>query len=241
VEEAMPPVVAAAGIAGLGSIAGGLIASSGASHAANVQNQADQAAINEQRRQFNVTDQELAPFRQAGQAGLTGFGNLLGTNGGTAQQAAITALQASPYYQSLYRNGLEANLQNASATGGLRGGNEQYGLANFGADTLAQVIQNQLGNLGGLAQLGLGATNSTGAFGAASSNNISSLLAQQGQNSGDAALAQSGALAGIFKNIGSIGSMLVNPAGVGAIPAASPGNIGGWNVGNAWNVPIGGF
>jgi hypothetical protein len=76
------------------------------------------------------------------------------------QGAAITALQASPYYQSLYKNGLEANLQNASATGGIRGGNEVRSLADFGADTLNQTIQQQLSALAGLAGMGQGATNS---------------------------------------------------------------------------------
>ena len=234
--------VAAALIGTAGAIGGGLIASHGASKAANIQNNADQAAIQEQQRQFNITDQELAPFRNAGVQGLTGFGNLLGTNGNDAQQAAITALQASPFYQSLYNNGLEANLQNASATGGLRGGNEQLSLARFGSDTLAQTIQQQLANLGVVAQLGLGATNSTGAFGAAASNNISSLLQNQGQNSGDAALAQAGALSGIFKNLGSLGSFIVNPgAGLGNIGGVGAPS-GGLNFGTDFNnVPFGGF
>jgi hypothetical protein len=136
-------------------------------------------------------------------------------------------------------------LQNASATGGIRGGNTQGGLANFGADTLAQVIQSQLGNLGGLAQLGLGATNSTGAFGAAASNNIANLTQQQGQNSGDAALAQAGALSGIFKSIGSLGSLI--PGAGGGIPGGSGvGSSGGINLGGgtqSWMAshPIGGF
>jgi hypothetical protein len=237
-------LAAAAAITAVGAIGGGLIASSGASHAADVQNQADQRAIDEQQRQFNITNQQLAPYRDAGLAGLGGYGDLVGTNGGTKQQSAITALQASPYYQSLYRNGLEANLQNASATGGLRGGNEQLGLANFGSDTLAQVIQTQLGNLGGLAGLGLSATNSTGQFGANASNNISSLLTQQGQNSGDAALAQAGALSGIFKSIGSMGSWFM-PGGIGN-SGGGLGNSGGYNISNGtqnWMAahPIGGF
>jgi hypothetical protein len=239
--------VAAALIGSAGAIGGGLIASHGASKAANIQNQADQAAIGEQQRQFNVTDQELAPFRQAGLGGLAGYGDLVGTNGGPQQAAAIQALQASPFYQSLYNNGLEATLQNASATGGIRGGNTQLGLARFGSDTLAQVIQQQLGNLGALANMGLGATNSTGAFGAAASNNIANLTQQQGQNSGDAALAQAGAMAGIFKNIGSLAGFAVNPSAFGAIPASSVGNSGGINVtpngtANWYSAhPVGGF
>lgn len=78
-----------------------------------------------------------------------------------AQQGAIDALKASPLYQSLYRNGEEAVLANASATGGLRGGNTTTSLANFGADTLSSVIQQQLANYGSAIGAGLGANNST--------------------------------------------------------------------------------
>jgi hypothetical protein len=244
VDATVPPAIIAAGIGAAGGIGGGLLASHGASKAATIQNQADQAAIAEQRRQSDTTNQNLAPFRQAGLGGLAGYGNLVGTNGAPQQQSAIDALQASPFYQSLYRNGLEANLQNASATGGIRGGNEQRGLADFGSDTLAQVIQMQLGNLGGLAQMGLGATNSTGAFGAAASGNIANLMQNQGQNSGDAALAQAGAMSGIFKSLGSLGSLI--PGAGGGIPNSGAGSSGGFNIGTGtqnWMAshPIGGF
>lgn len=80
-----------------------------------------------------------------------------GGTDGTEQGAAIAALQASPLYQSLYRTGQEAVLQNGAATGGLRGGNIQNSLANFGRDTLSQTIQQQLANLSGVANSGLAA------------------------------------------------------------------------------------
>lgn len=231
-------LAAAAGISAIGAIGGGLIASSGASHAANIQSQADQAAIGEQQREFNTTNSELAPFRSAGLAGLSGYGNLLGTNGGPAQQQAITALQSSPLYQSLYRNGLEATLANASATGGLRGGNAQRSLANFGADTLASTINNQLGYLGGLAGMGLGATNATGQFGQNAANNISNITVSQGQTNANAAAAQAGALSGIFKNLTSLSSFLPS-----IIPNSSVGNSGQsfdqWASGDPFTV--GGF
>jgi hypothetical protein len=243
-EAALPPAIIAAGIGAAGAIGGGLIASSGASKAAKAQTTADQAAIAEQQRQFDITNANLSPFRQAGLGALDQYGNLVGTNGNPAQDAAIQSLMASPYYQSLYRNGLTATLQNASATGGLRGGNTQTGLANFGADTLAQTIQQQLGNLGSLAGLGYNAATATGQFGANAANNISNLTVQQGQANSDAALAQAGALSGIFKNLGSIGGIIANPSAFG-LGSSGIGSSGGIRVTPNWDsnasLPIGGF
>src|SRR3982750_1551584 len=96
--------------------------------------------IGEQRANLATTQGYYQPFLSAGTTALGGYGNLLGSNGADAQQAAIDQLRASPGYQSLYRQGEEAVLQNASATGGIRGGNTQRSLADFGADTLATTI-----------------------------------------------------------------------------------------------------
>lgn len=193
--------VAAPIIGAVGSIGAGLLASSASKKAAKAQTQADALAIAEQRRQFDQTRSDFEPFRQAGLSGLSGYGDLVGINGGDKQGAAINALKASPYYQSLYRNGLESVLQNASATGGIRGGNTEGALANFGSDTLTQAILQQLGNLGGLASLGEGATNSTATFGANATNSISNLLQSQGAARAGSALSQGGIWAGVLNDI----------------------------------------
>lgn len=117
-----------------------------------------------------------------------------------AQSAAIEGLKNSPLYQSLYRNGQNTILANASATGGLRGGNIQSSLANFGADTLASVIQNQLQNLGGISGQGANTGGVLGQLGSGTSANISSLLAQQGAARGGGILASSGIQAGGLSN-----------------------------------------
>lgn len=144
------------------------------------------------------------------------------TGGEVDQQGAIDALKGSPLYTSLYRNGEDALLSAASATGGLRGGNTQGALANFGADTLANVIQQQLSNLGGIAGMGQNAVNSAGSFGAGTASSVSNLLGNQGQvraggllTRGGISAAQIGALGGIGDQIasavaggGGIGSMV---------------------------------
>jgi hypothetical protein len=191
---------------GLFSFVSGLLGGSSAKKASKKAQQAQIDALNnaigEQRRQFDVTDAEFAPYREAGTQALGKYGALVGTDGGDQQDAAIRELMNSPFYQSLFRNGLETNLQNASATGGIRGGNEVRSLADFGADTLMKTIQQQLANLGGIAGLGLGATNSTAGFGQQTSNNVANLMTQEGTVNADGILTRARLNSSLFGNIG---------------------------------------
>lgn len=100
----------------------------------------------------------FAPYEAAGQKGLAGAQDLIGLGTPGSQQAAINALMAGPEYQSLIRSGEDAILQNASATGGLRGGNIQDALSRFRPEVLASLINQQFQRLGGFGQLGLQAT-----------------------------------------------------------------------------------
>lgn len=143
-------------------------------------------------------------FGQTEGRNLPTAGGTAGTpahGGPGAQQAAIDALEASPMYQSLYRNGEEAVLANASATGGLRGGNTQRSLYNLGADTLAQVIQQQIANLGGIAGQGQSAAAGLGGLGAQNSSQIAGLLGQQGSAQASGSLAKGGISASSFAGL----------------------------------------
>ena len=264
------------------SILGGNAQKKAADKAADAQVKAAQLAIDEQRRQFDVTQDNFAPYLGAGTSALGQISSLLGisspgsstvdweayaranpdvldyytshngrdlftkgdsmsladygkahydtygspqgrdltpftttigaSDGLAGQAAAIDALKASPLYQSLYRNGEEAILSNAAATGGLRGGNTQSSLYNLGADTLSNVIQNQLANLGGIANMGMGSAGQLGQFGATAASNIGNSLTQQGQAQAGAALTKGGINASNWNNIGgaldSIGSAI---------------------------------
>lgn len=191
-----------------------------AQRAAEQQAAVAQAGIDEQRRQFEAMRSGLAPFQQAGTQALGGFAPfqqagqqafqqqqaLAGLQGQQAQQQAIGTLEASPLYQSLARQGEEAILQRASATGGLRGGNVQAALAQFRPAMLQQLIDQQYSRLGGLAGTGLGVTERLATMGQSAAglqgqsginvgSNIGNLLAQQGQ-------AQAGGTLGISQGIG---------------------------------------
>lgn len=190
-----------------GAVVGGLLSSNAQSSAADkaanaqinaantgasAQVQSTQLGIDEQRRQFDAVRQLLAPYASAGTGALSAQQGLLGLNGAPAQQSAIDALQNSPAFTSMTRSGENAILQNASATGGLRGGNVQGALAQFRPALLAQLIQQQFQNLGGITSLGQNAAAGVGNAGMNTGNAISGLLGNQG-NALNAAAQQAGA------------------------------------------------
>lgn len=211
----MPPAVAVAGITAAASIGGGIMSANAqknaAGKAAAAQTAADQAAIAEQQRQYNTTRSDLMPWQKAGKGALGDIGDLIGINGVNAQQRGISSLQTSPLYQSLFNNGQNTLLANAAATGGLRGGNTQLALADFGRDTLSAVIQNQLQNLSGVSGAGQNAAAQTGAAGSNSANAISNLLSNSGTAQANAALASGAAQAGAINSaVGAISGLSGN-------------------------------
>lgn len=219
-----------AAVAGLAVAAAGVassvISSNAASKASNAQQASAQAGINAQQNEFNQVQQMLSPYAQAGTGALGAQQNLIGVNGAGPQQQAISQLQSQPYYQSQLAAGNNNILQNASATGGLRGGNTQGILAGFAPGLLAQTVQQQYGNLGGLTSVGQNAAAMTGNAGIGITNNISNLLQQQGAATAGGDLAAGKAFAGIQSSLLSgFGAYM----GYNAPAAVSPGNQSGYN------------
>lgn len=196
-----------------GSIMGGITGSSqqadAAMHAADTQSAAAQAGINEQRRQFDALQALLNPYVQAGTSALGAQQNLIGLGGASAQQSAIAQLQNSPEFQALSQQGQDAILQNASATGGLRGGNVQGALAQFQPAMLSQLINQQYQRLGGLTSIGQNAAAGTGNAGMQSANAIGNLLQQQGAAQAGGQLADGSRTRMAFNDMMKIGSMFM--------------------------------
>ena len=154
--------------------------SQAAGQAADTQAGAAQAGIDEQRRQFDLTQNLLQPYTQAGAPALQQQQAFLGLGGAPAQQQAIQGIEQSPAMQAMLQQGENAMLQNASATGGLRGGNIQGALAQFRPQLLNQLINQQYERLGGLTNLGQASAAGVGAAGMQTGENIANLLGQQG-------------------------------------------------------------
>jgi hypothetical protein len=175
------------------------------SQASGVQSGAAQGGIDEQRRQFDEITKLLSPYTKAGETAVTGQQALVGLGGPQAQQQAIAALQGSPQFQALQQQGENAILQNASATGGLRGGNVQGALAQFRPALLSQLINQQYERLGGLTNVGQASAARQAAFGQQTGANVANLMTQQGQAQAGGILGEQSALTGgINKAFGAI-------------------------------------
>lgn len=164
----------------VGGITGATQQAKAAEAAGEIQARASESAIAEQRRQFDILTELLRPYVEAGQPALQQQQALIGLRGAPEQQAAITTLEQSPFFQSAVRQGEEALLQRASATGGLRGGNIQAALAQFRPQMLESQIAQQYERLGGLATLGQRSAAGQGAAGMETAGSIGNLLAQRG-------------------------------------------------------------
>ncbi len=190
----------------IGSALGGAIEGREAvGEAAGVQAGAAQSGIEEQRRQFDEITKLLAPYTQAGTGALAGQQALIGLAGPEAERAALERIRGGETFQELARQGEEAILQRASATGGLRGGNVQAALAQFRPALLSQLIEQQYSRLGGLSTLGQSSAARQAAFGQATGANVSELLARQGAAQAGGITGQSSLLSGgIEKAFGAI-------------------------------------
>lgn len=206
----------AAGIGAGASLLNGIVGGKSSSKAAKQQLALQQQALSQQNAQYQQSRSDFMPFLTAGTGALGQTQNLLGLNGGDPQAAAIEALKASPGFTSLYNTGADTILQNAAATGGLRGGNTQNSLAQFGSGLLAQLIQQQLGNLGGLISTGSGTAGQLGALGQNNAAANSQILGQMGQAKANNTLAQ-GAIFGNTVNgiTGAFGNLLGGRSGGG--------------------------
>jgi len=173
----------------LGSLGSAYLQNSAAKDAAGAQGAAAQAGIAEQGRQFDAVRQLLAPYVGAGNMALGQQGALAGLGGAQQQQAAIDAIKSGPQFTSMLQQGENSILANASATGGLRGGNTQAALAQFSPQLLNQLIDQQYSRLGGLTSLGQNSAVMQGNAGMQTGNQISNLLQQQGAAQAGGALA----------------------------------------------------
>ena len=203
-----------------GAVVGGYMSSKASKKAsktaADAQTQSAQLAAEEQQRQFDAIQELLKPYTQAGTGALAAQQNLLGLNGADEQQRAIDAIGASPQMAALMKQGEDAILQNASATGNLRGGNTQAALAQFRPQLLSQLIQQQYQNLGGITSVGQNAAAMTGNAGMQTGNAIAANLNQAGAAAAGSALAAGKADAqmwsGFGNSVGMLGGMYASGA-----------------------------
>ena len=174
------------------TVVGGAMAAdssrSAANSAADAQTNAANQGIGAQQQQFAAVQKLLSPYVNAGNGALGQQQNLVGLNGNDAQAQAIAALQASPAFTSAQKLGENRILANASATGGLRGGNVQAALAQFNPALLSSTINDQYTRLGGLSSMGQNAAAGVGNAGMTTGQSVAGLLGQIGSAQAGGAL-----------------------------------------------------
>jgi hypothetical protein len=204
---------------------------SAASDASQTQANSTQAGIDTANQRFEQIQKLLAPYVTAGNGALTAQQDLLGLNGAPAQQTAVNNIESMPYFQGLVKQGETGILANASATGGVRGGNVQAALGQFRPQLLASLIQQQFQNLGGISQLGQASAAGVGNAGLTTGSNVAQLLGEQGAAlaGGDIASARASANIpaallgglGVYKGLG--GALSTAPTVPAAAPVSAPG------------------
>jgi hypothetical protein len=236
---------------GVSSLIGGAVsvyssnkASDAASEAAAQQTAAQDKAIQEQKSQFQQLQEILKPYVQAGKVDLTqpyiqagpgalqGMQGLAGLRGNAEQQAAIEQIKQGAQFQELAKQGEQGILQNASATGGLRGGNVQAALGQFRPQLLNQLIESQYGKLAGLTSLGSTSAENLLRLGQASAAGVGAAGQQSAQNIGGLMVGQGAAQAA-----GTIGAANAQAQGLAGISGAINSGIQNYSMITAANKP----
>lgn len=190
----------AAAVAG-GSIISGVLGGRAAGKAASAQERAAQTAASEQARQFDITQEQLTPFREAGLSALEQQQALLGLGGEEEQQAAFAAFGESPGQKFLRDQQERALVRNASAIGGLGGGNVRSALQAQAFGRSQTDLANQFNRLAGLSEAGRSAATQTGQFGAQAAGNIANLQQAGGAARASGILGRQQAISGGIQNL----------------------------------------
>lgn len=165
------------------SLAGAVLGWNGASKAANAQVAGNNAAIDEQRREFDTLLSLTAPYRDIGYNALneigTAFGYPSGASGsgyritpgggveaiaqpGGAGSADYSNFFSSPDYRFALNEGVNTVQNSAAAQGGLYSGNAFRGLNDYAQGKASEQIGNWLNRRAALAGIGQTATNEAG-------------------------------------------------------------------------------
>lgn len=181
------PVAAIGAVASIGS---GLIGANSAKKGAKAQARAAEASSAEQQRQFDIANEQNAPYRQAGTAALNQLIGLYGLNQEQGGQPDYSAFENSPDYQFAKQQGEQALLRNRAALGGLQGGQTGAALQQYGQGLASQQLGNYRNSLMGL----IGAGQQSAQFTGNAAMQTGQIVGQNMQNAGNARAA--GQLAG---------------------------------------------
>ncbi len=213
------------------TVVGGALASRSASRAskgaAASQAASSRKAQDESRRQFDISQAQAEPFRQAGLGALEQQQALLGLSGQAEQDQAFQQFNDSPGQQFIRDRQQRSLLRNQAAIGGLGGGNVRTALQQQAAGFAQQDLQNQLARLGSIAGQGQAATSNIAGLGANNAANIGNLMQASGQAQASGILGAGAAQSRLFQQVGGAlaGKFASQPGQPGQAPAFGSGQV----------------
>lgn len=196
----MPGVAGVAAIGAAGSIGTGLLGAESARKASQAQQATQQQALAEQRRQFEITRQNLQPFIGAGQTGLQGL-----EQGATAQglDQRLADILGGGAFQQLAGERTRAAQAGLASAGLTRSGAGLQAIAGVPGDLALQLEGLLGGRQGQLAGLGQQTAAQLGGLGQGFAGQQSNLLSQLGQTQAQGILGGQQAIAsGIGQGLG---------------------------------------
>lgn len=169
--------VAIAGSAVIGAVS----SNAAADKSADATRDANAAAISEQRRQFDLSRQDLAPYREAGYGALERLRRL--------SEGDFSDFYESPGYNFRLREGQKAIDRSLAARGmALSGAGVKEGIR-YGQGLASDEFGNYWNRLSGLAGTGQTATNTGAMLGANMAGNIGNYMANTGSARANAYMA----------------------------------------------------
>jgi type II secretory pathway pseudopilin PulG len=236
--------VTAAIIGGGATLAAGYLGSQAAKSAANKQADAARYAAQLQQEQFDLTNEQQKPYREAG---YTALSDISGMKPYLTKQFTPEDFAAGidPGYAFRQQQGQEATNRMANTAGGLIGGNALQGLENYSQGLASQEygnafnrfqtgrenIYNTLASIAGLGQTSLGQTTAAGTTAA---GNIGANIANAGAAQAGGIVGSANALAGGLTGVGQnymLSQILAPKSGVNYGLNIGGGGTGGGGMG----------
>lgn len=185
------------------AVVGGTMQSNAAKSAADTQAGSTREAIAEQRRQYDITRADYAPYREAGV-------NALGQYQGEMDRPVTAAdVMSDPGYQFGLTQGQTALDRKTAAAGGRVSGAALKAAAQYGNDYGTTKYgeaysrkQDRLNRLAALAGIGQSATAGIASAGANASSNTSSLISSQGNATAASQMAQGNIWGNAINSVG---------------------------------------
>ena len=228
--------------AALATVAVGAYAANKQAHAAkdaaNASQNATDASLAEQKREFDINQQNQAPWLQTGKSALSMLAGMYGLNSDGSGQAAnapdYSAFYNSPDYQFALQQGQQAQDRDAAARGSLFSGQHTADTIQFGQGLASQQFGNYYNRLAGLAGVGQTAANQLGAYGQNYANAVGNLNMQNAGNQMNSIYNRANASSNFANQLAGIGGNLAGrfyqPGG--SAPTYNTNNTFGMNTGD---------